>query len=1142
MAELSFRENDIEMVITELRRSGIRLDLIDDNLKVTSSKPVLEESLLAKIRSNKNSIVSYLKRNQINHLLDPIPLAEPGTSYVLSSSQQRLWILSQFEKGDIAYNMPACYLLEGNLDINALSYSFLAVIERHESLRTVFHEDQDGQVYQIIHEVDASRFQLVYNDLRGKKDVASLVKSEAAKDAGLSFDLANGPLIRAKLYQSGDQQWVFSYVMHHIISDGWSMGVLIKELLFFYNSYNKGGVLNSLEPLKIQYKDYAQWQQKQLKQNSMLEHKSYWLNQFSGELPVLNIPGDQLRPSVKTYRGGVVQRMLSASESQKLQMLCRENNTTLFIGLLAAVNILLHKYSAQEDIIVGTPIAGRDHSDLKNQIGFYVNTLPIRSRFKDSQNYKQILAYTRQIAIDAYKHQLYPFDELLEGLPGRRDISRNPLFDIMVTLQDDTSKLFEEAEQADGLTVRSCLEDSTICKFDLTFTFSENTSGLHFSLGYNSDIYSANFIDQMARHFEQLLVAILKNPSKEIRDLDYLSDAEKSEILVKFNTPVIHHSEKNDSIIDKFEAQVANTPDDLAIVFEGVSLTYHELNQRSNQLSSYLKECYSIGLNDIVGMQLDRSEWIIISILAILKSGGVYVPIDSDYPQERIDYILEDSKCRIVINETELNAFQLQAHQYSIENNEVHIGPQQAAYIIYTSGSTGRPKGVVIEHKSISFFAANCKEKYDTGYKIVMPHLASPSFDISLFELLLPLLSGGTAIILSKDNIRDIANLCQRLQGMTAIHAVPTLMTQILLQISSTHTENAFAGVKDLFIGGDAVPTAVLNQMRTVFPGACINVLYGPTESTIFVTSAQYQAKDTKPFKGSIIGAPNKYTTVYVLDSQQQLLPAGVVGEIYIAGNTVARGYLNQPGLTAEKFIPDMLQKEGNIYRTGDTGKWLPNGTIEYYGRLDNQVKIRGYRIELGEIEVVMQHYPGIDIAVVIDVINDHGENELVMYVVSRNIINCSEIRDHLTKVLPAYMIPGHIIRVDHLPTTPNGKLDKKALKEMQGLEVQSSTDYVAPNSEIETKLVKIWKEILGNEKIGVTNNFFEAGGNSIKIIRLAKQVSHALNQEIHVTLLFQYPTIRSLVDHLTCIVVVPNSIETEDFDRAGLLSDLNKF
>jgi amino acid adenylation domain-containing protein len=1130
---------DIDELITGLRRSNVRLLLRGNDLEVSMDNEAIEEKLLNQIRSNKERIVAYLKNSGAQSPAQ-IPVAPQQASYVLSSSQRRMWILNQMGQGAIAYNMPAVYLLEGSLDRQALSQSLNKLIERHESLRTVFRETSNGEVHQFIIPAGALPVPLLYYDLTAEGNADAIVKDRIQKENTAHFDLANGPLLRINLYRIATNRWVLSYVMHHIISDGWSMTVLVKELMAYYNAFKKEHSASPVVPLRIQYRDFAVWQQQQLQAPTMEQHKKYWLQQFQDELPTLDLPGYQLRPAIKTYNGGSVSLLLDPVAGNGMRSLCRQKGATLFMGMLAVVNALLYRYTSQEDIIVGTPITGREHPDLENQIGLYVNSLPLRCRFQGAAHFEQLLEHVKKVTLGAYACQAYPFDEILEHIPIQRDISRNPFFDVMVSLQEDTVSLAEQEGHIDELIIKRSGNDIQICKFDLTFSFTETGNGLELQLGYNSDIYAHHFIQQMALNCNQLLQSIVDHPLWPLASHSCITTEEENKLLREFNKQPFAVPQEESTLISQWEQQVSKTPGQLALVFENTALTYRQLDEKANQLGNYLQHIYNIAPDELTGIQLERSEWLVISILAVLKSGGAYVPIDPAYPEQRIQHMVKDAGCKAIIDEKELAVFQTRANSYSTGKPPADIKSNQLAYMIYTSGSTGMPKGVMITHGSISLFARKCRKFYKSGQPVVMPVMASASFDISLFELFLPLLNGGTAMLVASQEVKDIAILAKKLQHVTAIHAVPALMAQITDKIKSTGTEKLYEQVHTLFIGGDRVPTPVLQEMKKVFPQAHIHVLYGPTESTIFVSSNHYLPGDDASLKGSVIGKPDAHARIYILDQYQRVLPAGVTGEICVGGNILAKGYKNQPALTDEKFISWPLDPDGRIYRTGDKGKWLPDGTVEYCGRSDSQVKVRGYRIETAEIENALHGFPGIDAAVVLDIVNGYGEVELALYVVCSLALNITEVRKHLSRVLPSYMLPARIIRLERLPVTSNGKLDTRHLRTIKEFETASDTVYVAPANETERSIVQIWEEVLERKKIGVKDNFFEAGGNSIKIVRVSRKLSQLLNKDIPVTILFQYPNIRDLVNFLEH--ATSYTVEDIVFDREQLLMDLDKF
>ncbi|HJT73388.1 MAG TPA: amino acid adenylation domain-containing protein, partial [Chitinophaga sp.] len=726
--------------------------------------------------------------------------------------------------------------------------------------------------------------------------------------------------------------------------------------------------------LPLQYKDYAVWQQEQLSAGSLLSDKAYWEERLSGSLPVLSLSGDHVRPAVKSYRGGRSRFLLDEGLTGQLKQLLQLHDCTLFMGLLAGVQTLLYRYTGQEDLIIGSPVAGRGHADLSDQIGFYVNTLVLRTQLSGSDSYEGLLGKVRELTLEAYDHQYYPFDELVEGLQLERDLSRSPLFDVMVVLQNNEGAGI--LPELPGVNVRPYTREGQVqSKFDLMFSFVEYGAGLQFEIEYNRDIYESSTIARLGSHLEQLLSAITTAPSMPLGRLDYLSVAEKGQLLLTFNDTA-HDYPSDTTLVALFEKQVACTPDHVALVFNGVSFTYRELNERANQLGAYLREQYDIVPGDLVGVQLQRSEEMIISLLGVLKSGGAYVPIDPGYPQERIDYMLEDSGCKALLDAAALERFAAVADNYSRENLPLVNGPTDLVYVIYTSGSTGRPKGVMIENRNLVNYLTAINDVYSlTGDDRIL-QTSNFSFDASVEQIFLSIVYGVRLYVIPVDLLIDDVALNAFIQenGITHLHAVPTLMEKIDAVPHSS--------LRRIISAGEDCPSLLLNKW---YPRVKFYNKYGPTEATI--SSAIFQAERQVPLFSKVpIGRPvgNK---IYIVDEQDALVPAGVPGELCISGAGIARGYLNKPELTAEKFVANPFRAGERMYRTGDLARWLADGSIEYLGRKDDQVKIRGYRIELGEIETALQGHESVTTAAVIARVVGSGEKELVAYVVGENAL-----------------------------------------------------------------------------------------------------------------------------------------------------------
>jgi amino acid adenylation domain-containing protein len=1022
-------------------------------------------------------------------------------SYPLSSSQRRIWLMSQFQDANAAYNMPAIYMLEGSYDQTNLEQAFQLLLQRHEILRTAFREGANGEVRQYILPADEHPFRVSFLDLRDQEQQEDRLQNHIRSEFLQPFDLTRGCLLRAGIFQLAHNKWAFVLVIHHIICDGWSMGILINELFALYHA-SKVGLPFALPSLGIQYKDYAVWQQQQLKTGGLQKQQAYWLTQLGGELPVLEMPSDRIRPAFKTYNGGVVKTVLNAQLTRHLKTLNQQQGTTTFMSLLSLVSILLHRYTSQEDMIIGSPIAGREQSNLEEQIGFYLNTLPLRIEVGRNDCYHTLLEKVKKITLDAYEHQAYPFDELVDALMVKHDQRRNPLFDVMVVLQNADSHAVQ-SDQLSGLTMSAYeVQGTPSSKFDLLFEFIEDAGTILANVEYNSDIYEHSTIVRLSQHLEQLLAALIAKPSLPVSGINYLAEREIETLLYSFNdtgtprNPLL-------TITALFEAQVNATPDKTALIFESVSLTYRELNVKSNQLAHYLRSLYDIQAGELVGIRLERSEWLIIAILGVLKSGGGYLPLELSYPQERIDYMLGDSQCKLVIDEAWLVQFMSESTGYAIENPETDTTAHHLAYVMYTSGSTGRSKGVVVEHRSVVRLVKDTNFVALTGDEVLLS-TGAISFDAVTFEYWSMLLNGGTLVLCSKEVLLDEEQLSDLIRSrrvdmmwFTAGWLNHLIDSDIAL----------FRGLKTVLAGGDKLSVAHMQALRTAYPSMQLINGYGPTENTTFsLTYSIHMVPDPIP-----VGKSIRSSTAYIVDGAGQLCPIGVVGEIYVGGAGLAREYLNNPALTAEKFVNSCFLPGERLYRTGDLGRWLEDGNILFMGRQDAQVKIRGYRIELGEIEHELQNYPGVDAVVVVDRLNITGEKELVAYIVSKQEVDVTALLASLYNSLPVYMHPAHFVQLGALPLTPNGKVDRRKLPEPEGGVSIIANTYVAPDTDIEKQLAEIWEEVLGREKVGITDNFFELGGHSIKASRLAGRIRQVFNIRFSLVLLFHYPTIESI-------------------------------
>ncbi|MRX40046.1 amino acid adenylation domain-containing protein [Flavobacterium sp. LC2016-23] len=1089
----------MQTLLKKLRASNIKLNLSGDKLDINAPKGVLTNELLDEIKLHKQKIIDFIKLSQnANDSHNDIPNVPEAETYTVSSSQKSLWLLCQLEEQNTVYNIPSIFELKGDLNTDALEKAFQALLERHESLRTVFVETANTEVRQQIIALKDLNFKFQTEDLSSHNGNQNL-NDRIEQELKYAFDLAKDCLVRAKLIKTSGDTFIFVLVIHHIISDGWSIQVMMNELFALYHAFTKN-ISNPLPPLQIQYKDYAAWQQNQLRDTSAA-HKEYWLKQFQDTIPILDLPVYKTRPLTKTFNGGIVKRSFSSEILKEFSSLCQAHDATLFMGLTSLLNVLFYRYTHQNDIIIGTPIAGRPHSDLQNQTGLYLNTLALRTQFDGQDSFVDVLLNVKNRTLEAYEHQIYPFDELIENLNLKRDASRSPLFDVMLILQNMDS--FDSKQQLDGITIQQYQnKQNLLIKYDLEFTFDEFGNELNFNLTFNTDIYTVDFVEKITAHFGTLLQAVIAEPNLPVSRIAYLAPEEIKQLVVDFNDTSVPYP-KDKTIVQLFEEQAAQTPDAIAIVFEELQLTYKELNEKVNQFASYLRESYDIQPDDFVGIKLSRSEQLLIAILGVLKSGAAYVPIDSDYPQERIEYIEEDTNCKAIIDEDELMMFNFQRFRYKTENPDPVNSPSDLAYIIYTSGSTGNPKGVMVEHRNVVRLVKPCSYFPLHSEKILLS-TGSISFDATTIEFFGTLLNGATLVLTTQDDLLDLSTL----ENIVKTNAVNSLwMTASWFNSVVENNIGFFENISQLIVGGDVVSPKHTQKVFESNPSIKIVNGYGPTENTTFSLTFDIQ---NEKYITIPIGKPIPNSQAYVLDHNLQPVAIGVSGKLYLSGDGVSRGYLNQPELTAEKFIENPFIPGTKIYDTGDLGRWLPDGTIEFLGRNDHQVKIRGYRIELGEIETALLQFSANLKQVVVQVKEANGEKVLVAYYVSDLEIDNIEIRNYLQTKLPEYMIPSFYVLLEQIPLTSNGKTDRNALPGING-EDSIRREYVQPRNETEQKMVEIWQEVLGLEKVGITDNFFEMGGHSLIVAQVINRLNKQLNKTVSFKDFFSNPTIDAL-------------------------------
>lgn len=1088
-------------LLKKLHSKSITINLIDDKLDIKAPKGAMTSELLSEIKEHKEALISFIsefKSEDSNKIV--IPKAASNSSYVLSSSQYRLWLLQQIESNNNAYNMPGVFSLKGVIDIQNLEKAFLKLIERHEILRTnIIVEEETGIPKQIITSVEANNFKLKSIDISKDKEASKKLQSIINKDVNYNFDLASDALIRVSLIKKSNDDYALISVMHHIISDGWSSSIMISNLFSIYQSITKEED-TLLEPLSIQYKDFAEWQKSTLGRDSINEDKDYWLHQFKEEVQILDIPTYALRPSIKTYNGKTVEKRFEKEVIQGFKEICKDQGATLFMGLLSAVKILFYKYTNQTDIVIGSPFAGREHTELQNQIGFYVNTVGLRSSFEKEDTFKTLLNQVKNTVLEAYQHQNYPFDELIKNLDLKIDRSRNPLFDVMLTV-DSEEETSDKLSLLQGLAIEEISLNDTTSKFDLEFAFKEDKEVSDLFLTYNTDIYTEDFVTQMTDHLEVILKNIIYSPESIIESIPYLTVKEKTTLLEGFNNNKTYYP-KDKTIVDLFEEQVKKTPNNIAIVFREQKLTYTELNEQSNQLAHYLRETYTVQPDDLIGIKLERSEQLLGAIIGVLKSGAAYVPIDINYPEERINYIEKDSNCKVVIDLDELEKFRKVKDLYGIVNFQKITKPNHLAYVIYTSGTTGKPKGVMVEHRNTVAMLDWAMEEFNAERFDVVYAATSYCFDLSIFELFYPLSIGKKIKLLN--NALEIGEVLQK-DKKVFINAVPTSIR--ILIYNGVNLKNTTV----INLAGEEFPIDIVKKLLAT--KAEVRNLYGPSEDTTYSTT--YKLLPNVNYKASIpIGKPISNTSCYILDDNLEPLPIGISGKLYVSGAGVARGYLNKPELTKERFIANPFIEGERMYDTGDLAKWLPDGNIEFLGRKDNQVKIRGYRIELKEIQNTIIQFSDAIQQAVLYVKESENEKELVAYYVSKSEIEKSKLKAFLQQRLPSYMVPSYYVAIDKVPLTVNGKIDKKALPKITS-ESLIQKDYVAPRNTTEQELVEIWQEVLGVERIGINNDFFELGGTSLNLISLNNKIKSILKKKVDFYQLYNTPRFENQVDLL---------------------------
>jgi amino acid adenylation domain-containing protein len=1028
----------------------------------------------------------------------------------LSFSQQQLWFLCQLAPDLPFYNEPITIRLPGSVNIAALERSINEIIKRHEILRTTFAV-VDGQPVMVIQ--DAFNFILPVVNI-GELPEAER-ESEALRLATLEaqqpFDLTQGPLLRGTLMRLGEADYRLFLTIHHIAIDGVSLySLFMKELATLYSAFSLGG-RSPLPELPVQFADFAYWQRQWLQPEVLENQLRYWKQQLAN-LSTLQLPTDRSRSPIQTFRGTRQCLALPLSLTERLKDLSRREGVTLFMTLMAAFQTLLYRYTGQTDIPVGTVANLRNRQELEGMIGYFLNTLVVRTDLSGNPTFKELLARVREVTIGAYTHQELPFQKLVEEIQPERNLSYNPLFQVVFVLEPPLAEM-------DGWRISQLDIDTGTAKFDLNLELDERPSGIIGRIEYNTDLFEASTISRTIGHFQTLLEGIVSNPEQKISELPLLTEWERQQLVAWNNTATDYP--QNACIHQLFEEQVERSPDAIALVFEDQQLTYKELNQRANQLAHYLGKL-GVTAEVMVGICVERSLEMVVGLLGILKAGGAYVPLDPAYPPERLALMLEDAQVPVLLTQRRL-VESLPKHQARVvcldtdweiierqseENPECSLTSENLAYVIYTSGSTGKPKGVLVGHRGLCNLAIAQIQIFDVQPNSRVLQFASLSFDVATSDWVIALCSGATLCIAINNALLAGSDLIEVLRDRAITHI------ELPVAVLGVVPFEELSTLQTIIVGGETVSVDVVAKWA---PGRRFFNAYGPTESTVCATIAECTDSQEPPS----IGRPIANTQVYLLDAHLQLMPIGIPGEIYIGGAGLARGYLNRPELTAERFIPNPFSNEpgSRLYKTGDLARYLPDGNIEFLGRIDHQVKIRGFRIELGEIEAVLSQHPDVQESLVISRSDVSGNQRLVAYIISNLGLEHTDFgswRNFLKQKLPDYMVPSSFVFLPNFPLTPNGKVDRKALPEPEAINPELSATYVAPQTEIEQNIATVWQQLLHLEKVGVDDNFFDLGGHSLLMAQAHSQLREVVDRDVSIVEMFKYPTIRSLAKYLS--------------------------
>lgn len=1083
-------------ILNKAKENNIAVFVEEGKLFVKVSKQTEpDKALLADIKEYKAEILSFLLNEKIalgDESVNIIQRSNLSNQQIpLSFAQERLWFIDKLQ-GSTNYHISMVLRIEGNLDIQKLEASFRECMERHEILRTIYYEENDS-VFQESISADNWKLNLLIWDEKALEH-----------EINQPFDLSKDYMLRATLLKKQENLFILSMVVHHIAADGWSMPILISELTKIYGSKVQNSEVQ-LPDLPIQYSDYAIWQKGYLKEEVLEGKLNYWENKLK-DLKPLDLPVDFARPSIMTTNGATKTYSLGKDLRDKLLQLTFEEDTTLFMTLLSSFSILLSKFASQKDVCIGIPIANRTEQQTASLIGFFVNSLAIRTNLEVAENFVEYLRQVKETAIEAYANQDVPFEKIIDRIETNRDLSRSPIFQTLFTY--DATENSDEIVIEDIQLYQEPIEDFST-KYELIFNATESSNGLLIAIQYCTDLYEETTIDRFVDSFEVILHQIVADKRIELSRIEIISEKEKAFLYQKIHTPTLQQHDAK-TFVQLFEELVERVPNNLAVAYEGKELSYAELNKKANQLAHYLIETYNIDKGDIIGVLTNRSEWYLIALLGILKTGACYLPIDVEYPSDRKRHILNDAQVKALLIESEIfseviefgiKSFSLDIMFNTLKTSAENIKPYKAnsedlAYVIYTSGSTGLPKGVKIQHKSL----LNLCNWHNSAFEVTGNSrgalFAGIAFDASVWEIFPYLLKGAAIFPINDNNIRyDVQKLHKFIVENRISHIY--LPTQICLEFVLGELELT---ATQILTGGEA-----LKLPKTTTLNICNN--YGPTENTVVTTFFHVGPQDS----GIIpIGNPISNVSILVLDEHLNLLPRGVFGTLYIGGASLAKGYLNKPELTQERFIENPYNGE-RMYNTGDLARWNNKGILEFKERSDDQIKIRGFRVELGEIEIVINNYEGVKKCVVL-LHEDNQENkQLIAFISGKKSSDFKALKNYLHEKLPNYMIPSLLIEVEDIPINVNGKVDRASLKTIASEYKKINSTYTGPRNKSEKSLVEIWKQVLAIDQIGIEDDFFELGGHSLLATKVISKIKNEFDVSIAVRDIFNYPTISEL-------------------------------